>query len=68
MTSIVSGSAETRIDAGTFRELGQERIAVGPFLSHPATRYNDFKTIVPSASALMPLYEVFFAFSVRVVA
>ncbi len=40
---------------GTFSDSGQPRIADAPFSVQPATRYNDFTTIVPSGSALMPL-------------
>jgi len=66
MISMVFGFTEIRLDAGTFRELGHERIADGPFSVHPATLYSDFTTIVPSGSALMPLYEVLGASSVGV--
>ena len=55
MIFIVFGLTVMRIDAGTFCESGQSRIAVGPCMVHPATRYSDFSTMVPSGSALMPL-------------
>jgi hypothetical protein len=64
---MVFGSTEISTDLGTFRALGQLRSADGPFSVHPATRYSDFKTSVPSGSALMPLYEVLAESSVRVV-
>ena len=67
MICIVFGLTEIRLDAGTSWASGQSRSADGPFFVHPATRYSDFTTIVPSGSALMPLYEVLTAFSVRVV-
>jgi hypothetical protein len=60
----VFGSTETRTDLGTSWAFWHSRSADGPFLLHPATRYSDFTTIVPSGSALMPLYEVFTASSV----
>jgi hypothetical protein len=67
MICIVRGLTEIRLDAGTFVLCWQPSSAEGPSSVHPATRYSDFTTMVPSGRALMPLYEVLTESSVRVV-
>jgi hypothetical protein len=67
MICMVRGLMEMRLDAGTLLFSGHCSTAEGPFSGHPAWRYSDFTTIVPSGRALMPLYEVLIESSVRVV-
>ena len=67
MICIVCGFTVIRIDCGTFVGSGHCSSALGPSTLHPAWRYSDFTTMVPSGRALMPLYEVLAALSVRVV-
>ena len=65
MIRIVFGLTEIRTDLGTSPGFVHLRTADGPFCGHPATRYSDLTTIVPSGSALIPLYEVLTASSVE---
>ena len=58
MIRMVLGLTETRTDRGTFWVWLQLRTADGPCSGHPAVRYSDFRMIVPSGSALRPLYDV----------